>query len=146
MSKLDLYGHIDDRGSFTLHNRPRFLQWCLENIGKEIRIRFTRNYKQRSSPQNRYYHGVVIKEIAIRLRDLGHQWLEDEDVHTMMKLKFNYEQVVSEEGEVLELPKSTTTLTTVEFIEYCDRIRQWAAGFLDIQIPGPNEDLTMQFK
>lgn len=145
MDKLDLLGSIDDKGVFTLHNRPRFLQWCLQNIGKEIRIRFTRRYKQRSSPQNRYYWGVVIKEITIRLRELGYQWIEDEEVHTMMKLKFNHEDVVSEQGELLELPKSTTSMTTVEFMEYMDRIRQWAAGFLDINIPAPNEDLTMKF-
>lgn len=144
MNKLDLYGDIDEKGTFTLHNRHRFQQWCSENMGKDIRIRFTRKYGQRSSPQNRYYWGIVIKEIGIRLRELGHQWLEDEDVHTMMKLKFNHEDVVSEEGEVLELPKSTSSLTTVEFMEYIDRIRQWAAGFLSINIPDPNEHLHLK--
>lgn len=144
MNKIDLYGRIDDAGVFFLHNRLRFVQWCSENKGKDIRVRFTRRYKQRSTPQNAYYWGVVISEIAIRLRDLGHQWLEDEDVHTMMKLKFNYERVVSEEGEVLELPKSTTSMTTVEFMEYIDRIRQWAFGFLNILIPDPIEDNNMQ--
>jgi hypothetical protein len=144
MNKLDLNADIDDQGVFTLHNRNRFVQWCNDNIGKNIRVRFTRQYGQRSSPQNRYYWGVVIKEIGIRLRDLGNQWLEDEDVHTMMKLKFNHEAVVSEEGEVLELPKSTTSLTTVEFMEYIDRIRQWASGFLNIHIPEPNEDLNLK--
>ena len=144
MNKLDLNADIDDQGACTLHNRQRFIQWCNENKGKNIRVRFTRAYGQRSTPQNRYYWGIVIKEIGIRLRELGHQWLEDEDVHLMMKLKFNYELIHSEEGEVLELPKSTTSLTTVEFMEYIDRIRQWAQGFLDIHIPEPNEKLNLK--
>jgi hypothetical protein len=144
VSKIDLNADIDEQGVFTLNNRQRFVQWCNENIGKNIRVRFTRAYGRRSTPQNSYYWGVVIKEISIRLRDLGHQWLEDEDVHLMMKLKFNHEDVVSEEGEVLELPKSTTSLTTVEFMEYIDRVRQWAAGFLNIHIPEPNENLNLK--
>lgn len=144
MNKLDLNADIDEQGVFTLHNRQRFVQWCNDNRGKNIRVRFTRAYGQRSTPQNRYYWGVVIKEIGIRLRELGHQWLEDEDVHLMMKLKFNHEDVISEYGEVLELPKSTNSLTTVEFMEYIDRIRQWAQGFLDIHIPEPNEKLNLK--
>lgn len=140
MNKLDLFGRVDDAGVFSLHNRQRLQQWCSENKGKDVRVRFTRRYNQRSTPQNSYYWGVVITEITQRLRDLGHQWLDEDDVHTMMKLRFNYEQIVSEEGEVLELPKSTSSLTTVEFIEYIDRVRQWAAGFLNIYIPDPNED------
>jgi hypothetical protein len=52
---------------------------------------------------------------------------------------------VSEEGEVLELPKSTTALTKTQFAEYVDNIRMWAVGFLGINIPDPNANLTMEF-
>lgn len=145
MEKLELYGSIDEKGSLSIHNRQRLLEWARQYPGKNVVIKFERKGSKRSSPQNRYYWGVVIREITIRLRELGHQWLNDEDVHDMMKLKFNHEQIVSEEGEVLELPKSTTALTKTQFAEYVDNIRMWAAGFLGIDIPDPNQDLTMQF-
>ncbi len=145
MEKLELYGSIDEKGALSIHNRQRLLEWARQYPGKNVVIKFERKGSKRSSPQNRYYWGIVIKEITLRLRELGHQWLTDEDVHDMMKLKFNYEQIVSEQGEVLELPKSTTTLTKTQFAEYVDNIRQWAAGFLSINIPDPNQDLTMQF-
>jgi hypothetical protein len=145
MEKLELFGSIDDKGTLSIHNRQRLLEWARQYPGKNVVIKFERKGSKRSSPQNRYYWGCVIKEITLRLRDLGHQWLTDEDVHDMMRLKFNYEQVVSEEGEVLELPKSTTTLTKTQFAEYVDNIRMWASGFLGIDIPDPNADLTMQF-
>jgi hypothetical protein len=145
MEKLELTGHIDDKGALSIHNRQRLLEWAKQYPGKNVVIKFERKGSKRSSPQNRYYWGVVIREITIRLRELGHQWLNDEDVHDMMKLKFNHEQIVSEEGEVLELPKSTTALTKTQFAEYVDNIRMWAAGFLGIDIPDPNQDLTMQF-
>lgn len=145
MEKLELFGSIDDNGALSIQNRQRLLEWARQYPGKNVVIKFERKGSKRSDPQNRYYWGVCIREITIRLRDLGHQWLTDEDVHDMMKLKFNCEQIVSEHGEVLELPKSTTTLTKTQFAEYVESIRMWAAGFLSISIPDPGQDLTMQF-
>lgn len=145
MERLELYGSIDDKGALSIHNRQRLLEWARQYPGKNIVIKFERKGSKRSNPANRYYWGVVIREITIRLRELGHQWLKDEDVHDMMKLKFNYEQIVSEQGEVLELPKSTSTLTKTQFAEYVDKIRMWAADFLGINIPDPNQSLTMEF-
>lgn len=108
--------------------------------------RFERKSAKRSDPQNRYYWGVVIKEILIRLRDLGHTWLNDEDVHDMMKLKFNHEDIVSEQGELLELPKSTASLTTTQFMDYIETVRHWASDFLNIEIPDPNTQTQMIFQ
>lgn len=142
---LELYGHIDEQGKIHIHNRQRLEEWARVHPRKNIIIKFDNKGKKRSLPQNRYYWGVVIKEITLRLRELGHQELDDDTVHEMMKIKFNYTPMTSAEGEVLEIPKSTTGMTTTQFIEYMDRIRQWAAGFLDIDIPDPNEKLTMEF-
>jgi hypothetical protein len=146
VSKLELNGHIDEHGKFTITNRLRLQEWCRLNKGKNVVVTIKRKGSQRSTQQNRYYFGVVIKEIGIRLRDLGHPHLEDEAIHEMMKIKFNFEQMVNDKtGEVLEIPKTTTDLNKTEFGEYIDRVRMWAAEFLDIDIPDPNTDLKMQF-
>jgi len=146
MSKLELNGHIDEEGKFTLTNRPRLQEWCRLNKGKNVVVSFKRKNSQRSNPQNRYYWGVVIKEISIRLREVGYPWLEDDEVHEMMKLKFNFERMINEEtGEALEIPRTTVDLSKTEFSEYIDRVRMWAAEFLGIDIPDPNADLKMQF-
>lgn len=145
MNKLELFGSITDAGELQIHNKQRLKEWARQFPGRNVVIKFERAGSKRTSPANRYYWGVVISEISIRLRDLGHQWLTNEDVHDMMKLKFNHEQIVSEHGEVLELPKSTTTLTKMQFAEYIDNIRMWASSFLSIDIPDPNSDLKMQF-
>ncbi|HEX6427977.1 MAG TPA: recombination protein NinB [Niastella sp.] len=138
MKPLLLYGTINQEGILNIQNRDRLKHWCWDNPGKEIRIRFAPKGVKRSLPQNAYYWGVVIREITIALHDLGHQDVDDETVHEIMKMKFNNEQVVNEQtGEVMDLPKSTTDLTKTEFAEYVDRIRQWASEFLSIDIPGP---------
>jgi len=143
VERLELYGHIDTGGAFRLHHRQRFDDWCRQNRGKDVAVRFERKRSRRSDPQNRYYFGIVIKEIGIRLRDLGHQWIEDEDVHEMMKQKFNFERIVSDHGEALDLPKSTASMTTTQFSEYIERVRQWAADFLEIYIPDPGQQTEM---
>lgn len=145
MEPLELLGHIDENAKMQIHNRQRLDEWARQNVGKNIKIRFERKGKKRSDPQNRYYFGVVIREITLRLRELGHQELQDETVHEMMKIKFNYEPLTSEHGELLEIPKSTTSLTTTQFMEYMDRVKQWAGDFLGINIPDPNQSLTLNF-
>lgn len=138
MQPLQLYGKIDNVGKMDITNRQRLVEWCVQNSGKNIRIRFDRAGAKRSLPQNSYYWGIVIREITIRLHELGHQGIEDETVHELMKLKFNHELVINDAtGEYMELPKTTTDLTKTEFAEYVDRIRQWASEFLSINIPDP---------
>lgn len=138
MKGLLLYGTIDQDGILNIQNRNRLKQWCWDNPNKDIRIRFDRKGSKRSLNQNAYYWGIVIREITIRLHELGHQEIEDETVHEMMKTKFNNEALVnSTTGEYIEIPKTTADLTKAEFADYVDRIRQWASEFLSINIEDP---------
>lgn len=50
---------------------------------------------------------------------------------------------MNEHGEVAEYPGSTAGLNKAEFSEYLDAIIQWAAEFLSIEIPAPNESLKL---
>ncbi len=145
MVRLELYGNIDEKGVLIIHNRKRLEQWAKEYPGKGVVIKIDKKFSKRSDPQNRYYWGIVIKEISIRLRELGHNWLSDNDVHEMMKMKFNHKDAISKEGEVLEIPMSTANLNKTEFGEYVDKVRQWASDFLDIYIPEPTAKNIMSF-
>lgn len=141
-NKLELYGTIGDDGAFTLHNRKRFEQWCSENKGKQIKIKFEKRSSTRSLPQNSYYHGVVVQEVRLGLINIGYDMSTDE-VHHFLKMKFNPVQVASIQGEVIELPGSTTQLTKTSFGEYIERIAQWAAEYLNVVIPAPSQTLTI---
>lgn len=145
MERLELYGHITDTGQFVLNNRQRFIEWANKYPGKDVAVRFERKSSKRSDPANRYYWGCCVREVTIRLRELGHDWMTDESCHEFLKLKFNCEQVIGEGGEVMELPKSTASLTKSQFAEYVDRIRMWAADFLCINILDPNTQAQMIF-
>lgn len=98
--------------------------------------------KVRSLPQNAYYWGVVCDMVKEGLRDAGFQDISTtDDAHEVMKGLFLKREIISlETGEVLTGSKSTTTLTTLEFNTYIEKIQQWAAEYLGISIPSPNEN------
>lgn len=105
-------------------------------------------HKNRSTQQNKYYHGCVLPLVKDGLRDIGYAEIkENEDAHEVLKYLFLKRSIPNEgTGEAIELLGSTTNLSTVEFNLFIDQIIQWAAEYLGIQIPLPNEPLTIEYK
>ncbi len=145
MQKLELSGHITDEGKLTIHNRVSLEEWARQNAGRNILVKFERRGAKRSLPQNRYYHGVVVQMVMLGLREIGYSLSHDE-THFFLKAKFNMVQVPNKDGVVMELPGTTTELNKIEFGEYIERIAQWAAEYLSVEIPPPNKDLSFEFK
>lgn len=136
MNKTTAYGSIKN-GKLTLANRKRFEQDCREFKDGPIELTIKKK-NRRSNNQNAWYWGCVIEEIRIRMNDLGNRFDAD-TVHSFLKGKFNTVQVIDKEGVLIgDLPGSTTEMNKGEFSEYCDKIVQWAAEFLEISIPAPN--------
>lgn len=142
MQKLELTGHIDDNGVMTIHHRPALMEWAAQNPGRNIIVKFEKRGSKRSLPQNRYYHGIVVQSVMLGLREIGYHISHDE-THFFLKQKFNPVQVPGNGGAVIELPGTTTQLNKIEFSEYIERIAQWAAEYLSIEIPAANADLKM---
>jgi hypothetical protein len=128
----------------TLHNRISLEEWARQNPGKNVRVKFEGRGAKRSSPQNRYYHGVVVQMVQQGLREIGY-CLSADETHFFLKSKFNPVHVPNKFGEAIELPGTTTELNKIEFGEYIERIAQWAAEYLSVVIPPANADLKMQF-
>jgi hypothetical protein len=57
-----------------------------------------------------------------------------QEAHDAMRFKF----LTDMQGELPKV-KSTSELTTVEFLDYIALIQQWASEFLDCYIPEPGE-------
>jgi hypothetical protein len=94
---------------------------------------------KRSVDQNAYMWGVVVHLLS------EHTGYEPEEMHAWLKAQFLPKAlaVVTRHGEVIEhaVGGSTTTLTTVEFIDYIERIQRWAAIELGVVIPDPDPAL-----
>lgn len=142
--KVELNGNISETGEVIIHNRRLLREWANKFKGKNIKIRIERSGSRRSHPQLNYYFGVVVEEIRLALLELGHQ-MSKEETHEFLKGKFNAKYISNAQGEAIEVPGTTTTMTKTEFGEYIDKIIQFGAEYLNIQIPAPNEKLEMEF-
>lgn len=143
------FNMVSDGGKYRVVNRKLFVQ-CLSSFrGKPLTLTVERKKKKRSSPQNRYYWGVVVPIIQLGLLDAGWDRIacSKDNVHELLKSKFlpNREVTNLKTGEIMEMPGSTAECTTTEMMEYIDEITAFAAEFLGVQIPAPNEELELTF-
>lgn len=103
--------------------------------------------KKRSSPQNRYYWGVVVP--LVRKGFLENGWesyeLSSDQVHDCIKHKFCRTELVNHDtGEIIESVKGTSEMTTSEFMDFIVIVQQWSATFFNIDIPDPNQEWFIQ--
>ena len=102
----------------------------------EFLIVIERQHATRSSNQNAWYWGVIVEAIS------EHTGYEADEVHEILKAKFLPKKlaVATGNGEIVDefvVGGSSAKLNKLEFGEYCEAIRRWAAR-LDIVIPDPS--------
>lgn len=140
------YGSVSKTGILELstvarkrmqHNLKSFAGCSVELVIKERNMRSTR--------QNKYLWGVVYKEVEIRMRALGNE-VNCEIVHAFFKDRFLQIPLIGEGGEVIGYKSgSTTDLNKNEFGVFLDKIFEFSASVLSIEIPLPNSVLQFNF-
>ena len=130
-------GKVQD-GKLKLYDQQLFLEHVKKFEGKSVTLSLEKGGK-RSNQQNRYYWSVIIKYIV------EHTGQDADDVHEYLKGKFNaveFEIPRKDTGEVVDqarIGRTTTKMTTIEFMQYVEKIQRWASEFLGIAIPDPNQ-------
>lgn len=89
--------------------------------------------RKRSTEQNAYYWGVVIDILG---KEMGYY---PEEMHEILKQKFNSKISILPNGEEVRHVKSTKKKDTFDFEQYLEKIRLWAVQEFGIIIPLPNE-------
>jgi hypothetical protein len=137
---------VNPDGTLRVKNRALFDEY-LRSLSRdkeyevEVEVRPKRRY--RSVFHNAYYFGVCVQMICDRLREFGHD-VDKEMTHEFLKSRFLFNELNDEKtGEVMKIPKKTRDLTTSEFMDYLEQVKQFAAETLDIYIPDPNEQLEL---
>ena len=121
------HGQVIDN-KLSLWRAADFERYVKALNGKRIELVLRRHKTQRSSNQNRYFHGVVCKLIS---EDTGY---EVEEVKEILRQKF----LLIDEGGFSRC-RSTTSLDTAEMAEFTDKCRRWAATQLGVDIPDPGQ-------
>lgn len=128
-------------GRLFIQNRRAFDQriarfddrWILEVTVKRLRA-------TRSQQQNRYWWGVCVDLVS------EHTGYSPEEVHEIAKQLFIPKRlaIADGNGEIhgeFVIGGSTRQMNTLQFSEFTERFKQWAAETLDVVIPDPEGGL-----
>lgn len=130
-------------GKLFIKGRRAFDQQVAQfKDGIMLELTVSRRRATRSVQANRYYWGVVLHHLA---ELTGYT---PDETHDCMKQMFLPKRlaITDGNGEVqgeFVIGGSSRTLNTNEFYEYIERIRQWAAETLDLNIPDPDEGMAL---
>lgn len=138
---MEVKGTLNPEGYLIITHPTKLWLKCPDLAGKRVKLTLKETSK-RSTQQNSYYWGVVIELIHAELTSLGNE-VDVQGVHEWLLMKFNYKEMVNEStGEVERIPQRSKTLSKSEFFDYVEKVRKFAAEFLNLYIPDPYEQLT----
>ena len=142
MKSLTIQTRIEG-GKFKMNTKA--IKKAIEAFeGKQVDLIFKRRYKPRSLPQNAFYWGVIIPFFANLFLEEWNEIKSPTEVHEILKAACNYQELVNEAtGETIRIPKSTTDLSTGEWLEYEKKIEQLSLDFFNTPLPVPNEQTEL---
>lgn len=117
-------------------NRRRLALALKGKRDAELVLVLEKKHSTRSLAANAYYWAGVVGTIS------EHTGYTPDEVHELLKAKFLPKKVTLSDanGEIVEevvIGVSTTKLNKIQFGEYIEAIRQWAAETLDLDIKDP---------
>lgn len=101
--------------------------------GAHVRIRVDVERPSRSSQQNRFWHGIVVKAFA---EHCGEEFDDMKDILALHLLPKEVTDMTT--GEVIKVPGHTSDLNTKEFNDLIERAQRLGAE-MGIDIPNPGE-------
>jgi hypothetical protein len=112
-------------GKLLLRQADRFPEQVQQLRDGVYEIRLERLRATRSQQQNRFYWSVIMQTLA------DHTGHSPDELHEICKAKFLPKQLAMTDGngEIVGefvIGGTTTTLSTEQFRDYCDRIMAWA--------------------
>ncbi len=104
---------------------------AIEGLEGVYSIEITKYKKDRTASQNK----LMWLWLGIISNDTGES---SDNLHNIFKMRFLGTEKIQSMGYSIEIPKSTTKLTTQEFTDYLDKIEGLALS-IDIRLPHPTD-------
>ena len=142
-------------GQLVPHEDLQFRNELRKLEGHDVEVT-VQSIRIRSNPQNRYYWGTLLYMIREELEQEGYQAsdlaagasgnLTRDLVHEVMKELFAKQEIYHPvTGQVIAVTKrSTRDMSTKQFKDYIDNIRQWAVENLSLDVPDPTHLYSIQ--
>lgn len=105
-------------------------KWIDKQEHEEFLIEVKKFYQKRSENQNRYYWDIIIGE------GCKYTGYDKDEMHECFKQTFIDN---CDDNFKLRRCKSTKDMATIEFADYMERIRRFAATEWGVYMPNPNE-------
>lgn len=141
--KLEAIG-IGDGMSFRVVNSSDFYRE-LNTLKGRYRLTIEKYRRSKSNPQLRWLYGQVYPIVLKGLTDAGWEFTTIAEVDEYCKSMFASREVLNRHtGEIMTVPGLKRDMTTTEMMTYVDAIRDWASEYLNINIPEPMQQMTME--
>jgi hypothetical protein len=112
--------------------------------GKRVVISLRKHVNRRSGRQNRAYWGIIVPRVLEMFTAAGNDTTKEE-IHEYLKEHVGGPMfarvLIDPDGKRRPVVRSSTTLTTVEWEDFMEKIRAWAAE-RGLILPMPNEDVV----
>lgn len=139
MSKAKFYGYMEN-GVFQCR---AFWDWMNAPGRESVTVTASDTKPKRSSPANRYYWGVVVELIYMALKESGWE-MSREGTHELLRVRhLSEDKPIGDNGEFVTRVKSTTELDSKQFGDYVDACKRFAAEYLNVNVPDPNEQIEI---
>jgi len=147
MPKIRYNGRVSETGRLSIWGKGQFLQDIQKLAGKDVTITVTKAIKPISNKQRGYWHGVVVKMIHHRFKELGNHYTLKQVSAFLMDKFFYTEDVNPATGEIIRIPATLDSIggaSSAMFSEKKEEIQRWASENLDLYIPDPGEQTKIE--
>ena len=125
-------------GKLKIRNRQQLEAELSRWKDGELLITIERAHATRSLAANAYYWAVIVHILS------EHTGYSPDDMHAILKAKFLPKKLAVMDGngvivDELVIGGTTTTLNKIQFGDYLEAIRVWAATELGMEFPSPRE-------
>jgi hypothetical protein len=135
-------GPVDKTGHLPRNQALAIQATLLELAGKTVKVTVGPFHAKRSESQNSYYWAVIVPSWRTIFLDTG-EVLTDDEVHAFLAQNVGKitRTVVSPDGSMQTIVRSSSDLTTKEFTDFIEVCRTLAANF-GYDIPPPTKEAT----
>ena len=147
MLKIRYIGIKEDNKAFRVVNSKLLKEDCDRLPKGRYRLTIKKYRKEKSNPQLGYLFACVYPLSMQLLNDAGWEITSIDECDAFWKDLYARKEVINRHtGEIRTIPALKRDFLTIDMMTYIDAIRNHCSEYLNGYIPGPEENLTIEYK